>query len=447
MVALYHEVRLQCSSQVTGLAESPLHSAASTLSMASAHSRPSSQLAGLIKVDVKVHLGQEEADPCQIAAALAESARQLAQSAANFEQEEEWNSHSPYYARSSSRGSVSVPQHPHLSRRQLFSNNSTPVLQRDNQNPLPVLRPGPTVSLDRPGPTVSLDRPGPTVSLDRPGPTVSLDRPGPTVSLDRPGPTVSLDRPGPTVSLDRPGPTVSLDRPGPTVSLDRPRRNSTAGYNSKFYEHTIIGTQSLERTAMPRRVNGIDHTPNGFQTANRYHDNVFAATLQIQEGISQPVNMESGMESGAGTDSNASTLKAQSCYGAFQDSNEGPANKVRTSGIDSDGVNGMSEGVNGTSVRVNGFHHSSQLSLLSEQGSSEEVASPHSSLCSALSLDPQLSSTGSGYAATGSTGSGYAATGSTGSGYAATGRPGSGYSTRDNDISPITTHPEPTAQC
>lgn len=52
--------------------------------------RSSVDSTNLVQIDVKVHLDQsQEMAPSQIAAALAESARQLAQSAANFEQEDD----------------------------------------------------------------------------------------------------------------------------------------------------------------------------------------------------------------------------------------------------------------------------------------------------------------------------------------------------------------------
>jgi hypothetical protein len=91
---------------------------------------------------------------------------------------------------------------------------------------------------------------------------------------------------------------------------------------------------------------------------------------------------QDGSKSGSGCDSNASTLKALPL--SLREQRESLAR----------------EDV--------GDDHVRQLSLLSEQGSAVETPSPHSSpsrTASALSLDPEVSSTGSGYAATGSTSS------------------------------------------
>ena len=181
--------------QITAIAdESPLHSAPSTLSIDSSHSRSSRSVqrgptptSGRIQVDVKVHLDQEKTAPFQIAAALAESARQLAQSAANFEQEESlsgsFHHHHPplHLSRSSlsSRHSAAPPpapagsyhhQHNALSRRRLFSNHSSSALLNYNHSSSALLNHNHSSSalLNTPLPLVSLDRPGDTVSLDKP---------------------------------------------------------------------------------------------------------------------------------------------------------------------------------------------------------------------------------------------------------------------------------------
>ena len=245
------------TSQITALpSDLSLHLAPSMLSVSSGHTHKSTRSAkqqankepsSQVQIDVKVHLDQSyEMAPSQIAAALAESARQLAQSAANFEEDDKLStlSHSSV---ASSRPSMSVLSAPHLPYHQLHARRqqltSAPHIVRGYQSRFPVTqnaisqrrvsldrsayavslnRPGHAVSLDRNVQAVSLDRPGHAVSLDRPGHAVSLDRPGHAVSLDRPGHAVSLDRPGQAVSLDRPGHAVSLDRPGQAVSLDRP---------------------------------------------------------------------------------------------------------------------------------------------------------------------------------------------------------------------------------
>ena len=133
----------------------------------------------LMQVDVKVHLCNEEEREArtEIAAALAESARQLAQSAANFDQEEleerqkrGWYSKSlPHYSHSSlpyrtTLGTThSLPLH--SNKRKLFPSYSstnlpphsrehvyTPTLPSSGHTP-------PTASLDHPRHMVSTDHP------------------------------------------------------------------------------------------------------------------------------------------------------------------------------------------------------------------------------------------------------------------------------------------------
>ena len=468
-------------------AESPLHSAPSSLSIESrSSSRPSSRLAlsrpssrlttasGVVKVDVKVHLGQEQPAHFQIAAALAESARQLAQSAANFEQEDTWASsthHSPRSNLSSPRGSMTAGlHHPssfsslrgyHPSRRQLFSNHSAAAQSREHS----AMFRDPIASLDRPANLVSLDRPANLVSLDRPANLVSLDRPANLVSLDRPANLVSLDRPANLVSLDRPANLVGLDRPVNTASLDRPgrtehaRRSSATSFKSlnsdpnHYQRHAasleygyrvpthpnILEEDGLLYSHMVRR--GEDHTPNGFHhhpkplkqlpatersefihygpTGNKgtcdYGGEDYSRRGEDQDGSCQ--GDDQGSKSESGCDSNASTLKALPV--PFKSHREAAGGTNSAGDIGSAGGTGSAGGrQTSDKVRTN-EEEASQLSLLSEQGSiqdSVEAPSPHSSsqpssqpslsrTGSALSLDPQLSSTASGYAATGSTSS------------------------------------------
>lgn len=127
-------------------------------------------------MDVKVHLCNEEEKETrsEIAAALAESARQLAQSAANFgqeEEEEEWqrrvwhskslpyNSHSSLNSRTALGTTHSLPLH--SNKRKLVSSYSSANLPPSNRDPgLPsYAHAPPTASLDRPRHMVSLDHP------------------------------------------------------------------------------------------------------------------------------------------------------------------------------------------------------------------------------------------------------------------------------------------------
>ena len=134
------------------------------------------------QVDVKVHFcnEQEREARSEIAAALAESARQLAQSAANFDQEEEdeerqrrgWYSKSlPHHSHSSlphrlQLGTThSLPLH--CNKRRLFSSYSSTNL------PLPhsrehVYTPNLPSSSGHTPPIASLDRPRHMVSIDHP---------------------------------------------------------------------------------------------------------------------------------------------------------------------------------------------------------------------------------------------------------------------------------------
>ena len=134
------------------------------------------------QVDVKVHLcnEQEREARSEIAAALAESARQLAQSAANFDQEEEeeerqrrgWyskslphHSHSSLPHRSLLGTTHSLPLH--SNKRRLFSSYSSTNL------PLPYTRehvytPNLPSSSGHTPPVASLDRPRHMVSIDHP---------------------------------------------------------------------------------------------------------------------------------------------------------------------------------------------------------------------------------------------------------------------------------------
>ncbi len=97
-----------------------------------------------VQVDVTVHLGAENDHETrkEIAAALAESARKLAQSAADFDQEDSYSHHG---RRSSSQLSYRSSLQ---SRRQLFPTHSSSVsLSQDHTH---CHTPLPTVSLDRP---------------------------------------------------------------------------------------------------------------------------------------------------------------------------------------------------------------------------------------------------------------------------------------------------------
>ena len=120
---------------------------------------------------MKVHLTKEQQREArtEIAAALAESARQLAQSAANFGQEEEplWHSQSlPYHASSPHRVTPStthsLPTAAMYSKRQLFPSHSSSALISSREFY------GSRPSFPRAVPTASLDRPRNTASLDRP---------------------------------------------------------------------------------------------------------------------------------------------------------------------------------------------------------------------------------------------------------------------------------------
>ena len=244
--------------------EFPLYSVPSSLSIISGRSHstlpgpataciPEKAKMMPVRMDVNVHLEQGQGvAPCQIAAALAESARQLAQSAANFEQEEGdvesmWShsnissqrpSHSVIFSHSSRQAG---------SRRQLFPNYFSAKLRDSAASSLSLDKPVNPDSLDRPvHPVVHLDRPVHPDSLDRPvHPVVHLDRPVHPDNLDRPGHSgkgqpVRLDRqrlpvmakPGYLVNLNKQGyldrQPISLDRaeyldrPGHPITLDSP---------------------------------------------------------------------------------------------------------------------------------------------------------------------------------------------------------------------------------
>ncbi len=96
-----------------------------------------------LQVDVTVHLGADNDHETrkEIAAALAESARKLAQSAADFDQEDSYSQH--YSRRSSSQLSHRSSLQ---SRRQLFPTQSSSVSLTHDHTHAPL----PTVSLDRP---------------------------------------------------------------------------------------------------------------------------------------------------------------------------------------------------------------------------------------------------------------------------------------------------------
>ena len=207
-----------------------------------------------VQIDVKVHLDQsQEMAPNQIAAALAESARQLAQSAANFEQEDDDRSTWSRSNMSSPRPSLSVLSAPHVphqgkSRRQLFTSNSFAdhhSRKPSSHTPLPMNRSVNAASMDRLPYTVSLDRPTHTISLDRPTHTISLDRPTHTISLDRPTHTISLDRPA----------HGSLDRPAHVVNVDRHTHAANLGRTGHMQVNQVVNSEQLLR-----HVNGFPTT-------------------------------------------------------------------------------------------------------------------------------------------------------------------------------------------
>lgn len=404
---------------------SPLHSAPSTLSIESGHShstratsRPSSRLSaasGLVKVDVKLHLEPEEPAHFQIAAALAESARQLAQSAANFEQEDMLRASSFHSPRSTGSFSRSLAEH-HMPRYLSHHPTSTSALTRNHHSASALTRARknslPVATLDHPVITPNFDRPTNTVSLDRPTNTVSLDRPTNTVSLDRPIATAILDRSG---SMDH---TTNLGR---AERSERVRRASTASDSPLSRNYSSLSDYKYDtRTGAFSRVNGTGHfyepaarkmraelhTPNGVHhyPKSLRHVHTTGSLPRPLEGstleqASIHAESDAGSKSGSGCDSNASTLKAMP-----RSASSGRRNSEDT----------VEEAV----------QHSRQLSLLSEQASLESSASLQDALQqtppsqqeapsppslsragSALSLEPALSSTASGYAATGSTSS------------------------------------------
>ena len=306
------------------------------------------------------------------------------------------------------------------------NHHSASALTRARKSSLPV------ATLDHPIIVPHFDRPTNTVSLDRPTNTVSLDRPTNTVSLDRPTNTVSLDRPTNTVSLDRPINTGIRDRSGSmdhTTNLgraersERVRRASTASdsplsrnYSSlsdyKYDTRTGAFSRSLNGTGhfyepSARKMRADLHTPNGLHhyPKSLRHIHTTGSLPRPLEGstleqASIHAESDAGSKSGSGCDSNASTLKAMP-----RSASSGRRNSEDT-------------------VVEEAAQHSRQLSLLSEQASLEsspslqdapqqtppsqqEPPSPPSlsRAGSALSLEPALSSTASGYAATGSTSS------------------------------------------
>ncbi len=379
---------------------------------------------GHIKVDVKVHLEQNKPPPSQIAAALAESARQLAQSAANFEQEDQWAGNQQW-----PRSNLSSPRpagHTHsvhynsISRRQLFPNHSSSLLMMREDHPhiMPIAninRHGNTASLDqgnianldqlritanRPRNAASLDRPvrlENMVSLDRPGHVVSLDRPGHVVSLDRPGHAVSLDRPGHAVSLDRPGHAVSLDRPGHAASLDQPGHVHAASLNQPTNHRNAVSPDRHGNGVFKRRNSTSSYksfnsdSPHFFSSNssgakplhNHYHPIVQPNTLEPrssesgthEEGLAPPppppsprhLPLQPSDTGGVGVESNASNL---------------------------------SRAAGATST----LEASQELNTASSPPSSPSSSRPSQSATLSRSGSP-LSSTASGYAATGSTSS------------------------------------------
>lgn len=394
-------------------------------------------------MDVNVHLDQEKVAPFEIAAALAESARQLAQSAANFEQEDGWMSHrSPFhYSRpgsnlSSPRASISGSSNAShaISRRQLFSNHSSSALFREQQNSFPM---------------VSLDRPGNAVSLDRPGNAVSLDRQKNVVNLDRLRLKEHRRRNSATGSK-------AFDSESLVSSHSQRHNAALAEHNVELRTPDALGTNMVEVSqgyisdgSSFRKLNPVDYNINGIQ---RYyvHTNHWQAgeperppAHVTEEGPTPTASLDfspscrvttsqasrrrlsdhgsrSGTETGG---SNASTLKAQS----HSEQRQSPA----TNELEAE--SGSAENtvlVNNSPQNENRREYQHSRNLASEPSrpsplkstysptlplarpQETESPSPHSSSQaslsrsgSGLSLDPELSSTASGYAATGSTSS------------------------------------------
>ena len=444
--------------------------------------------------------------PCQIAAALAESARQLAQSAANFEQEEDLQSTWSRSSRSSPRPSLSVMSASHgpyqsKSRRQLFPNHSAGGLREYHHQDKQLYPPtmdtpthfithgrSHTVSLDRPPQPVSLDRTPQPVSLDRPPQPVSLDRLPQPVSLDRPPQpvrldrlpqpvsldrlpepvsldrlpqAVSLDRPPEPVSLDRLPQPVSLDRLPQLVSLDRPLhevgRSATTiqprqqvrpdvsislenqrqpvvlekrmqkvvyeesgltfsldsphyPFSSSTYEQSLNSSVSLDRLGCREtsdtlaaghleserkqtNLQDLGHQNTSLRVSNSHISN--QKGFRISQAV-QPLLMhkhsqlgeaqgdyDDRTESGTGTESEVSTLKASSRLGTTHSQDWT---------LEED-------------VKIGAAAHDVDSSLLSPPDSQDDSSSIHSRSGSGLSLEPTLGSAVSGYAATGSSSS------------------------------------------
>ena len=359
--------------------DSPLHSAPSTLSIDSSHTLSSHQStveSGVIKVDVKVHLDQEKAARCQIAAALAESARQLAQSAANFEQEDDL---------------MSYLQYP-TSRRQLFPNHYS---SRGYQVPM--------ASLDSPGNMANLDRVGKIASLDRVKDRKRRNSITSHMSFKSDSP-LSISRNYP---ISRP----LLEFETPTHSnVTEPKYSPFRRVESGVHYHAENGLQVLPN--FHHHVYATDSSPNqpkkkfltceekltaslDFPPSPRTQRENHSLLKQAQFGTdSMSRSGEENIESGQGTDSNASTLKASAHSGTTGRTNS--LNLIPDYHCTS--KRHLSQLVNGEVLEI------ANLLTVSQ---SEEV--PHSSQpvtlsrsASGLSLDPPLSSTASGYAATGS---------------------------------------------
>ncbi len=363
--------------------ESPLHSAPSTLSINSSHSHSSQSRAshlarrrttptpGLIKVDVKVHLEQDNTAPFQIAAALAESARQLAQSAANFEQEDSLagpyhphhhpSLHHPslHHSRislSSSRPSSSSYHHT-PSRRKLFTNHSSSaVLQGHHPAPLPL-------------------------------PLVSLDRPGHTLNLDKPKPTTTPHH------LSH-----SLSRTGMGEGREWTRRNSTSSYRSFNSDSVLpLGQSATQRQHLAQQGGKLALTEDE-STPSRGGSRLSTRQFSPQSDHGSKDSNTTTQKPAPPVDSSSAAVRKKPNHSLSIEENVVAAKSPYTPPH--------------LPPQVKGEDGARQELPPSGQQPDGEVPSPHSSSQpslsrsgSALSLDPQLSSTASGYAATGSSSS------------------------------------------
>lgn len=294
---------------------------------------------------MKVHLTKEQEREArtEIAAALAESARQLAQSAANFGQEEEplWHSQSlPYHTSSPHRVSLStthsLPTTAMYSKRQLFPSHSSSALttSREFNNSRPTLpKAVPTASLDRPRNTASLDRPA---YYDRPRRDSNGRRSQPESPL-----TFSISSPS-QKSLASNYEYAPGNYPGSQVHLARSPHylrnyHSNSGFNEPGIEMTSSQSQvSLDYVHNPSHNNyqyqnghyplsrepasavSLDfHLPksklplNGMTTPASYPSNLPSRLEEIRSRLDSDLKVE--LRSGTETsDSNSSTLKASS---------------------------------------------------------------------------------------------------------------------------------------